>query len=32
LIGMQSHLPYKLNPFFVSKLQAEIVPFSQYGF
>ena len=32
LIGMQSHVPYKLNPFIVSKLQAEIVPFSQYGF
>ena len=32
LIGMQSHVPYKLNPFFVSKLHAEIVPFSQYGF
>ena len=32
LIGMQSHIPYKLNPFIVCKLQAEIVPFSQYGF
>lgn len=32
LIGMQSHIPYKLNPFLVSKLQAEIVPFSLYGF
>ena len=32
LLGMQSHIPYKLNPFIVSKLQAEIVPFSQYGF
>ena len=32
LIGMQSHIPYKLNPFFVSKLHAEIVPFSQYSF
>ncbi len=32
LIGMQSHVPYKLNPFIVGKLQAEIVPFSQYGF
>ena len=31
-IGMRSHVPYKLNPFIVSKLQAEIVPFSQYGF
>ena len=32
LIGMQSSIPYKLNPFMVSKLQAEIVPFSDYGF
>ena len=32
LIGMKSSVPYKLNPFLVSKLQAEIVPFSQYGF
>ncbi len=32
LIGMRSHVPFKLNPFIVSKLQAEIVPFSQYGF
>lgn len=31
LIGMKSHVPYKLNPFIVSKLQAEIVPFSQYS-
>ena len=32
LIGMQSYIPYKLNPYFVRKLQAEIVPFSQYSF
>jgi len=32
LIGMSSHVPYKLNPFMVSKLQAEIIPFSQYSF
>ena len=32
LIGMKSYVPYKLNPLIVSKLQAEIVPFSQYGF
>ena len=32
LLGMQSYIPYKLNPFFVSKLQAELIPFSQYGF
>lgn len=32
LIGMSSHVPYKLNPFMVRKLQAEIIPFSQYGF
>ncbi|MEL7656572.1 MAG: hypothetical protein AAGU75_11765 [Bacillota bacterium] len=31
LIGMQSHIPYKLNPFIVSKLKAEIVPFAQFG-
>lgn len=32
LLGMQSSIPYKLNPFMVHKLQAEIVPFSEYGF
>lgn len=32
LIGMQSHIPYKLNPFMVKKIQAEIIPFSLYGF
>ncbi len=32
LIGMQSHVPYKLNPFIIGKLQAEIIPYSQYGF
>lgn len=32
LIGMQSHIPYKINSFITSKLQAEIIPFSQYGF
>ena len=32
LIGMQSAVPYKLNPFMVNKLQAEIIPFSQYSF
>lgn len=32
LIGMQSHIPYKLNPFMASKLKAEIIPFSQHGF
>ena len=32
LLGMKSSVPYKLNPFIVSKLQAEIVPFSQYSF
>ncbi len=32
LIGMKSSVPYKLNPFMVNKLQAEIVPFSQYVF
>ena len=32
LLGMQSSIPYKLNPFLISKLQAEIIPFSQYDF
>lgn len=32
LPGMRSQIPYKLNPFLVSKLQAEIVPFSLFGF
>lgn len=32
LTGIQSQVPYKLNPFIVSKLQAEIIPYSQYGF
>lgn len=32
LFGAQSYIPYKLNPFMVSKLNAEIIPFSQYGF
>lgn len=32
LIGMQSHIPYKLNPFMVQKLKAQIIPFSQFGF
>ena len=31
-IGMSSHVPLKINPFIVAKLQAELVPFSQYGF
>ena len=32
LIGMSSHIQLKLNPFIVKKLNAEIVPFSQYAF
>ena len=32
LIGMRSSVPYKLNPFMVNKLKAEIVPFSLYSF
>ena len=32
LIGMKSHIPYKLNPFMVQKLEAQIIPFSQFGF
>lgn len=31
LIGMQSHIPYKLNPFIVKKLNAELVPYTQYA-
>ena len=31
LIGMQSHVPYKLNPFLVGKLKAELLPFAQYA-
>ena len=30
LIGMRSHIPYRLNPFMVSKLQAELIPYSEY--
>lgn len=30
LIGMSSHIPYRLNPFMVSKLQAELIPYSEY--
>ena len=29
LIGMQSHIPYKLNPFMVKKLNAELVPYKE---
>lgn len=32
VIGMQSHIPYKINPFLVNKIDAEIIPFSQYEF
>ena len=32
VIGMQSWVPFKLNPFLVKKLNAEIVPFSQHKF
>ena len=32
LIGMKSSVPYKLNPFLINKLQAQIIPFSKYGF
>jgi len=31
-IGMKSAVPLKLNPFMVNKLEAKIIPFSQYGF
>lgn len=32
LISIKGYIPYKLNPFLVKKLNAEIIPFSQYGF
>lgn len=32
LLGMQSGVPYQLNPFLIGKLQAEPLPFSHYGF
>lgn len=32
LIEMNSHIPLKLNPFMISKLKAEIVPFNMYVF
>ena len=32
LFGMQSSIPFKLNPYIVNKLQAETIPFSQYSF
>lgn len=32
VIAMSSHVPFKLNPFIVSRLQAEPVPFLQYNF
>lgn len=28
----QSYIPYKLNPFMIGKLHAEIIPFEQYRF
>ena len=31
-LAMQSHVPYKLNPYMIRKLQAQIVPFSEFGF
>lgn len=30
LIGMKSDIPFKLNPFFVKKLNAELIPYAQY--
>ena len=30
--GMRSFIPFKINPFMVEKLQAEPLPFEQYGF
>lgn len=29
LMGMQSHIPYKLNPFMVSKLKAKLLPYKE---
>ena len=31
LFHERTNIPFKLNPFMVSKINAEIVPFSQYG-
>ena len=31
VLGMSSWVPFQLNPFIVSKLQAEIIPYSKYG-
>ncbi|MBQ8399273.1 MAG: hypothetical protein IJX08_04810 [Clostridia bacterium] len=30
-MSMQGHVPYKLNPFMVEKLNAQLLPFDQYG-
>ncbi len=32
LIGMKSLIPYKLNGFIVKKLNAAVIPFSEFGF
>ena len=32
LLHMKGYIIYKLNPFMVSKLQAEIIPYSKYFF
>lgn len=32
LIAMRSYIPFKLNPYMINKLEAEIIPFSLYGF
>lgn len=32
IMNTRSYIPYKLNPFMVSKLQAQIIPFEQYAF
>jgi len=31
-IGLPNQISYQLNPFMVAKLQAELVPFSRFGF
>ena len=32
VFAMSSRVPFKLNPFIVNRLQAELVPFSEYAF
>lgn len=32
LFTMESYIPYRMNPHMTNKLNAEIIPFSEYGF